>query len=134
MDDVRGQWIVGEARRRSGGSVMVRLLALQPIDWAVLVEAVVIAWSFPDLRSFDLLDTEMQRIEDRMLRCASSRHSCLALVLTYADRREWTFYTSDSRTLATDLSRVTDDAGGRFEIREVFEPGWPTWKRYRSPC
>jgi hypothetical protein len=110
----------------------VRLLADKPDTWSGLPEAVVIRWNFPAEGAVENALSNVERFEDVMRPLWSSTSSCLALVITYAECREWTCYQRNVRSFVRDLNEglASNDIPSSLEHKN--DPSWSLWEQFAS--
>lgn len=125
------QWLVGKATRKSGGSVFVRWLAEQPEACSAMSEAVLVSWSYPESGSRDEVFHAMEGFEELLRPLWFGPSACLALVQTFADSREWTFYTPSPDAFTAEFNRLLS-GHPRFPIQLTLEsdPQWSRWRKF----
>jgi hypothetical protein len=126
-------WLLGEARRKNGGSAIVRFLAERPHDSLDLSESVRVSWRFPESGVAEEVFAAMERFEELLQPLVESSSSRLAVVVTAADCREWIFYVSDAGRFGSALNGLLRDQP-RLPIQLYHEadPSWTQWQRFSS--
>ena len=132
MSEESSLWRVSEARRQSGGRIFVRWLCEMPVlsSHGPLTQRVCVRWHFEG-HELEALFSKMEGFEAWVSELHASESSRLALVLTFADCREWHFYASDSELFASWLNQLLRGRDRLPITLEAFEdPDWSEWKKF----
>ena len=126
-------WLLGEARRKNGDSAMVRFLVERPHDSVDLPESVRVSWQFPESGVAEEVLSAMERFEKVLQPLVTYSSSRLAVVVTAADCREWTFYVSDAERFGAALNGLLRDQPRLpIQLHHEVDPSWTQWQRFSS--
>lgn len=125
-------WLVAQAQCGDGSRVLIRFLASKPENWNKLPDLITITWSFAEQKgSFETLDQDLRAFEDRLQPLWSSATTCLAVVTSFADCREWLFYCSKSDAFMQQFNQLMHGSPVRpLELALNEDPEWTRWHRF----
>jgi hypothetical protein len=73
----------------------------------------------------------VEHFEEVMRPLWSNTSSCLALVLTYADCREWTYYAGDALLFVRDLNKIlADKQRYPINLESEADSSWSRWEQF----